>query len=138
MPKEDFDALRAEYAAMSRGDWDAALRGAHPDFELKTPVESLDIGEIRGVERARRVFQDFFAPYQEVKIEPEAFFEGKGQIVVFFLQRARPLDSAAVVETRAAHVWTMRHGRAAKLEIFPKRAKALEAAGLTEQDRAEP
>jgi hypothetical protein len=36
------------------------------------------------------------------------------------------------VEIRAGHVWTMRDGKAARLEIFPEREKALESIGLLE------
>ena len=134
MSREDFEALRAEYAAMSRKDWNAVLSTADRDFELKAPSGGLDAGAVRGVERARRAFEDFFSPYEEVSVEPEAFFEGNGQLVVFFLQRARPLGSTAIVERRAAHLWTMRDGQATRLEIFPERDQALEAAGLSEQD----
>jgi ketosteroid isomerase-like protein len=134
MSQEVFESLRAEYAAMSRKVWDAILNVADPDFELRTPSEGLDAGVVRGVERARRGFEEFFSPFEAVTVEPEAFFEGNDQIVVFFLQRARPLGSSAVVETRAAHLWTMRDGKATSLEIFPQRETALEAAGLSEQD----
>jgi hypothetical protein len=47
-----------------------------------------------------------------------------------FLMRSRPKGSSAVVEIRAGRLWTMRQGKAARLEIFPERAKALKAAGL--------
>jgi ketosteroid isomerase-like protein len=132
MSQEDLTALRAEYAAMSRRDWNAVLSLAHRDFELTTPGGGLDAQTIRGVESARRAFEDFFSPFEALSVEPEAFFEGAGQIVVFFRQRARPLGSTAYVERRAAHLWTMRDGKAMALEIFPRREKALEAAGLRE------
>jgi ketosteroid isomerase-like protein len=132
MSQENLTALRAEYAAMSRRDWYSVLSVAHSDFELTTPGGGLDVETIRGVESARRAFEDFFSPFEALSVEPEAFFEGDGQIVVFFLQRARPLGSAAYVERRAAHLWTMRDGKAMSLEIFPRREKALEAAGLSE------
>ena len=132
MSQQDLTALRAEYAAMSRRDWNAVLSAAHPDFELTTPGGGLDAETIRGVESARRAFEDFFSPFEAVSVEPEAFFEGKGRIVVYFLQRARPVGSSAFVERRAAHLWTMRDGKAAKLEIFPERVQALEVAGLSE------
>ena len=134
MSYEDVEALRAEYAAMSRKDWNAVLSTADRDFELKTPGGGLDAGMVRGVKRARRAFEDFFRPYEEVSVEPETFFEGNGQIVVFFLQRARPVGSTALVERRAAHLWTMCDGKATRIEIFPQREKALEAVGLSEQD----
>jgi ketosteroid isomerase-like protein len=69
-----------------------------------------------------------------VTVEPEAFFEGNGQIVVVFLQRSKPRGSNAFVEARAAHLWTVRDGQATRLEIFPRREDALAAAGLPEQD----
>jgi ketosteroid isomerase-like protein len=134
MSQADLEALRAEYAAMSRKDWDGVLAVAHRDFELTTPGGGLDVEPIRGVESARRAFEDFFSPYEDVSVEPEGFFEGDGQIVVFFLQRARPLGSNGYVETHAAHLWTMHDGKAAGLEIFPRREEALEAAGLSDQD----
>jgi ketosteroid isomerase-like protein len=137
MTREDVEALRAEYEAMSRKDWDAVLRVADRDFELKPPSGGLDAEVVRGVERARRAFADFFGPYEALSVEPEAFFTGEDRIVVFFLQRARPSGSTAFLERRAAHLWTMRDGRAMKLEIFPRREKALEAAGLSEDAHAD-
>jgi ketosteroid isomerase-like protein len=130
---EVLEALRAEYAAMSRKDWDAVLRVAVPDFELKTPAGGLDDGVVRGVETARRAFEEFFTPYETLTVEPEAFFEGEQHIVVFFVQRARPRESSAFLERRAAHLWTMRGNKVTRLEIFPRREEALEAAGLSEQ-----
>jgi ketosteroid isomerase-like protein len=132
MAQEDLEALRAEYAAMSRKDWDAVLIAADRDFQLLVPGGGLDAATVRGVEPARRAFADFFSPFEAVSVEAEAFFEGDGQIVVFFLQRARPIGSSGVVETRAAHLWTMHDGMATRLEIFPQRERALEAAGLVD------
>jgi ketosteroid isomerase-like protein len=132
---EDLKALRAEYVAMSRQDWGAVLSMAHPDFELQTPRGGLDAGMVHGVDRARRAFENFFSPFEAVSVEPEAFFENGSQIVVFFVQRARPAGSTALVERRAAHLWTMRDGKAMKLQIFPRRDEALEAAGLASETR---
>jgi hypothetical protein len=61
-------------------------------------------------------------------VEPQQFFERGDRIVVFFLQRSRPRGSSATVEIQAGHLWTMRDGKAAGLQIFPEREKALEAA----------
>jgi len=133
MPEAYFEALRPAYEAISRGDWDAVFRDVDPDFELKTPDRGLGVATVRGREQASRAFEDFFEPYEEVIAEPQEFFDRGDRIVVFFLLRSRPRGSRATVEIRAAHLWTMRDGRAARLEIFPEREKALEAAGLSEQ-----
>jgi ketosteroid isomerase-like protein len=66
MSQENFEALRAEYAAMSRRNWNAVLSVAHRDFELKVPGGGLDLETIRGVESARRAFEDFFSPFEEL------------------------------------------------------------------------
>jgi ketosteroid isomerase-like protein len=113
-------------------DWNTVLAFAAPDFELKTPGGGLDSEEIRGVEKARRAFGEFFGPYEDLEVLPEAFFEATDQIVVFFVQRAKPVGSNAYLERRAAHLWTLRDGKAIRLEIFPDREKAVEAAGLSQ------
>jgi ketosteroid isomerase-like protein len=130
VPAAALESLRAEYSAISRRDWDAVFRDAHPDFEFRTPGRGLGPVALRGPERARRAMEDFFAPYEEVLVEPQQFFEAGDRIVVYFLQRCRPKGSTAALEIRAGHVWTMREGRPASLEIFPEREAAKAAAGL--------
>jgi ketosteroid isomerase-like protein len=95
---------------------------------LRTPDSGPEAGAVRGLDAARRAFEDFFEPYEEVVVEPEQFFERGRWIVVFFRLHSRPRGSSAVVEIRAGHLWTMRDGKAAALQIFPQREKALEPA----------
>jgi uncharacterized protein len=134
MPQTDIDPLRARYEAIGRRDWDAVFRDVHPDFVLQTPDRGLGPGTYRGREEAGQAFEDFFEPFEEVTAEPQEFFERDDRIVVFFLLRSQPKGSSAVVEIRVGHLWTMRDGKAARLEIFPEREKALEAGGLSVQD----
>ena len=130
MSQQDLETIRAAYQGMHRGDF---LRTVQPDFELKTPAGGPEGGTtFRGPDEAREAFESFYAPYEDVVIEPQEFFERGDQMVVFFLMRSRPRGSSAVVEVRAGHLWTMREGKAARLEIFPERAKALDAAGRSE------
>ena len=128
----DVESLRAEYAAISSRDWDSVFRETHDDFEFKTPGRGLGPVAVRGAERARRAMEDFFSPYDEVLVEPQEFFDGGDQIVVYFVQRCRPKGSSAAVEIRAGHLWTLRDGKVAGLEIFPQREHALAAAGMLE------
>jgi ketosteroid isomerase-like protein len=132
MSQADIETLRVGYEAVSRGDWDAATRFAHPEFELHPADRVVNPGTYRGPEEVRRFFEDLFEPFEEVVIEPEEFFERGDQIAVFVLTRFRPTGSIAVVENRIGHLWTMREGKAMRLEIFPRREDALEAAGLPE------
>jgi ketosteroid isomerase-like protein len=130
MSQENVEVVRQMLDAFNRGDWDAAARFAHPKFELRTADRVVNPGIYRGPENVRHFFEDMFEPFEEVVVEPEAFFEHGDQIVVFVLTRLRPTGSTAVVENRIGHLWTMREGKAARLQVFPRREEALEAAGL--------
>jgi ketosteroid isomerase-like protein len=70
----------------------------------------------------------FFSPFEEVQIEPPEIHERGDRIAVFFVMRTRPHGSSAMVEIRAGHLWVMRDGRPASLEVFPERDDALRAA----------
>jgi ketosteroid isomerase-like protein len=130
MSQADIETLRIGYEAVSQGDWDAPTRFAHPEFELRTADRAPNPGTYRGPEEVRRFFEDLFEPFEKVVVEPEEFYERGDQIVVFVLTRFRPTGSSAVIENRIGHLWTMREGKAMRLEIYPRREDALEAAGL--------
>jgi ketosteroid isomerase-like protein len=132
MSEADIDTLRGAYEAISRGDWDAAFGDVHPDFEMKTADRMASPGTYRGLEEVRRFFEDLLEPFEEVATEPEEFFERGNQIVVFVLLRSRPRGSSVAMEIRIGHLWTMRDGKPAQLELFPEREQALEAVGLSE------
>jgi ketosteroid isomerase-like protein len=77
--------------------------------------------------------EDQLGAFEEVVSVPEEFFEQGDQIVVFLRVRSRPRGSSAEIEIRAAHVWTMRDGKATRCELFPAREEALQAVGLSEK-----
>jgi ketosteroid isomerase-like protein len=133
MSQTDVETLRTGYEAFNREDWDAVFESAAPDFELITADRVTNPGTYRGREEATQFFQDLFEPFEEVTVEPERFVENGDQIVVLVLVSSRPSGSTAVVENRIGHLWTMRDGKAVRFQIFPERAKALEAIGIEEQ-----
>jgi ketosteroid isomerase-like protein len=124
----DIETLRVGYEAVSRGDWDSPTMFADPEFELQTADRVVSPGTYRGVDAVRRFFEDLFAPFEEVIVEPEEFFVRGDQIVAFVVTRLRPTGSSAVVENRIGHLWTMRDGKATRLQVFPRREDALRAA----------
>jgi uncharacterized protein len=132
VPQPEIDTIRAAYEAVTRGDWDAVFQAAPPDFEVETAQRVISPGTYRGREEARRFFEDLFEPFEEIVIEPEKFLENGDRIVAYVVVRSRPSGSSAVVENRIGHLWTIRDGEIARLQIFPERSKALEAAGLGE------
>ena len=130
MSQADIQSLRAACEAANRGDWNAVLAVMHPDIEWKTTLS----GTYRGHKEVRRFFEDQMEPFQEVVLEPFEFFERDNQIVMFVLIRYRLRRTSVVPpEVRVGAVWTMRDGKAVRCETFPRREKALAAAGLSER-----
>ena len=128
MARTDIETILVEYEAINRRDWSAVFRDVHPDFDFRPPDRGLvDSGPARGGEGARNAMVDFFSPYEEVTIEPQEFHERGDTIVVIFMLRTRPRGSSKTMKIKAGHVWTMRDGRPAGLEIFPEPENALEA-----------
>jgi ketosteroid isomerase-like protein len=134
MSQADIETLRAGYEALSRGDWDAMFRDVLSGFELTTPPEGVTSGTYRGREEVQGYVQELLTPFEAWTFEPEEFFDKGDQVVVFVKVRARPKDSSTEIGITNGHLWTMRDGKSARLEIFPKPEEALEAAGLSEQD----
>ncbi len=134
MSQENIAVLRRGYEAWNRGDRDAAFELMELDFELQLPEGGMNVGTFHGREGVTKLFEDYFEVFESFRMEPEEFFEADDRIVVFVRTPARGKGSGVEVVFRPAHLWTMRAGRAVRLEIFPERMEALEAVGLSEQD----
>jgi ketosteroid isomerase-like protein len=127
---ENVELLKRGYEAFNQGDMEAVFELLDPDFELVTAERVLFTGTYRGRDQVQRLLQDQEEVFGELTMEPYEFFETGDQVVVFLRQRARGQASGAEVEITVAHLWTIRNGRGVRMEGFPEREKALEAAGL--------
>ena len=134
MSQENVELARKAFEAWNRGDVDAFLQTFDPNVEVYLPEGGLNVGVRRGHEEIRRLMEGFLEVWDDLRMEPERFFEMGDQIVVFVHVRGTGKGSGVVVETRPAHLATVRAGKLVRLVIYPERAAALEAAGLSEQD----
>src|SRR4051812_26327551 len=129
MSQENVERLRAVYADFNAtGEVD--LRLLTDDVEFKQP----EVGESTyhghdGVARGVRELFDFF---EEVRAEPEEFFDAGAQIVVFFRLSGRAKASGAPVAFPLAHVFRFRGDLIDRWHTYPDRRDALKAVGLEE------
>ena len=88
MSQENVEVVRPIYAALNRRDWDAVFNAAHVDFEL--PIQRMPQAEMkRGREQIQSFFEEYVAAFDNFALEPEKFFAGTDQVVVFVKARGQ-------------------------------------------------
>jgi ketosteroid isomerase-like protein len=131
MSEANVEALRAVYAEWSVGNFRPRFDFYDPDMEWGW---SPDFPGIAGVyhdpaERSERL-QEWLAPWEHWRVEAEEYVAHGDRVVVLTRYRGRGKGSGVEVDTAGAHVWTLRDGRAVRLEVFADRAAALQSVGL--------
>ena len=128
------ELVRSLYEAINRRDYDAGFALLDDDFEWLEPKHGLLGGPHRGFDEVRRAIGVQLEVFDEFTIEPEDFHEHGDRVAVPVRQRARGGVSGVEVEIRIGHLWTVQHGTAIRLEVFPAREDARKAAELAEQN----
>jgi ketosteroid isomerase-like protein len=131
MSQENVEIVRAMHEQFARGDF-SAWADLPDDFEFVASPELPDAGTYRG-EAATRWMTAWVESSEGHTIKATEIIDASDdKVFVAILQRGRPRGSQRVVEGRWWVVMTLRRGELARTEVFPERARALEAAGLRE------
>ena len=131
MSEASLEAIRRVYDEWGRGNW-------RPKFDLY--ADDMEWGwsdefpGLKGVyhdpaERNARVYE-WLSGWEDWRCEAEDYLVNGDQVVALCRYRGRGRGSGAVVDTKGAHVWTMREGKCVRLVIFADRARALAVAGV--------
>jgi ketosteroid isomerase-like protein len=134
MSRENVEIISRGYEAWNRGDHEAFFEIFDQEIEWQLPDGGLHTGTYSGHEDVRKLLESYLEAFDELHIEPQQFFEDDDRVVVFARQIGRGRGSGVEVEIPVAHLWTMRNGRAARIEFITDREKALEAVGRRAQD----
>ncbi len=133
MSQENVDALQIVYEEWGRGNFRPTFNVYGPDMEWGWSEEFPDVhGVFRDPELRSSRMLEWLGQWEDWRIAAEEYISADDFVVVLCRYTGRGKESGATVDTAGAHVWTMREGRAIRLEIFSSRSKALEAAGLRE------
>jgi uncharacterized protein len=120
--------VRALYTAIGERNFEAGFALLSEDFEWLEPTQSLNGGRHHGFQAVRQAIEAQLDVFDQFVIEPEGFFEHGERVAVPVRQRARGGASGVEVEIRIGHLWTVRGGKVVRLEVFPARDDAREAA----------
>ena len=106
--------LRRLYAAFNARDIDGALAGMQPDVDWPNGMEG---GRELGHDAVRAYWTRQFGLIDS-RVEPVGFAEDEeGRVVVDVDQVVRDLDGALLSEQRVQHVYTLRDGLIARMDI---------------------
>jgi|SRR5690242_8635064 hypothetical protein len=114
---------------------EAAAPLFHAEFEFSTPT----LGGVgfrvsgKGLPALAEAWREWMEPWEVYWTEVEEFLDaGEDRVVVMLKDHGRLRGAEAEVEQVAASVWTLRDEKVARIDFFPSRSQALEAAGLRE------
>jgi ketosteroid isomerase-like protein len=131
MSQENVEIVRAAVDAYNRGDFDAAMKDAAPDFEFDF---SRAVGPLHGVfrlDQMRRVWDEVREPWESVRIELDELIDAGEQVVATRTGFMRGRDGIEV-QARITEVWTIRDRAIVRVCLYQEKREALEAAGLSE------
>ena len=131
MSRENVEVVRRVYAALNTGEYSTFFAAIDPEIELVLPEGGMHTRTHRGPGEVRQFLEGYVESFENFKVVPEEFFETGDQVVAFIRASGRGRASGVKIETPgAAHLLTLREGKLRRVEVFPDRDEALEAAGL--------
>jgi ketosteroid isomerase-like protein len=136
MSEENVETIRRMYAAWLAGDSGVVFETFDTDIELHPDPEATWVGigkEYRGHDGVRSYMAAVYEAFDGYRPEVEELIEVGDQVLTLAVEHGRGRESGAEVEARrTAHVWTLRAGRAIRVDLYLERDRALRAVGLSE------
>jgi len=133
MSQENVETVRRAYeGANDRLEFPEEL--FDPDWELDlTEVSPEDVGVLRVT--TQEAFREYWEMFERFHIElEEVIHADEEQVVTAVRDSGRMRGSDAEVSNRFFHVWGFSDGKIIRMSVHADRNRALEAAGLSEQD----
>jgi ketosteroid isomerase-like protein len=136
MSQENVELVRKLFAVYNERSFAENADLIDPDMvwdmsRVELPDASSYIGPAEFRDDFMKTWLEVFATEQ---LEPREIIDAGERIVVMVDEHAQGKASGIEVNQRFAMVWTLRGGRAVRMEVFRTRNEALDAVGLSEQD----
>ena len=134
------ETLDRIYEGWERGDFSVGVADFAPDATLVIDPEIPDAGEYDGLEGIRHYMTHFLSAWESLRIRAQSFREaGDDTVLVRVAQNGIGQGSGAPATLDYFHIWTFRDdGKVIRLESILREAKALESAGLSEDQEPKP
>lgn len=130
----NIEALRPVYDAWGRGNWSAGPEVYGPGMVWSWSAEFPDIhGVYDDPADSEAALREWLAGWENWRCEAEDYLSSGDRVVVYTRYRGTGRGGIEL-DREAAHVWTMRDGKAARIDVFIDRALALHSAGLDDAE----
>ena len=117
--------IRSSYAAMNRGDVEAALAALHSDAVWNESPELPGADRFQGREEIERFLRGFLEQWETFHQEVTSVIVERERALAMITLTAIGRESGAQVRARYAHLWTMREGLGVEVDAFYDVEKAL-------------
>ncbi|TMK97607.1 MAG: nuclear transport factor 2 family protein [Actinobacteria bacterium] len=138
MSEDNVELLRRWIDAFNARDIEALIAYSDPSIELHSVFAAVGGAIYRGHDGMRRWHRDLEDAWgEEIRLEPESYFDLGEHVLSFYVYHARGQHSEAGVAMPAASVSRWRNGLMVYVKVYTDRANALRDLGLSE-DELEP
>ena len=133
MSAENVELVRQALESFNLEGVEAIADRIDPAFETTTPSSlSVEPDTYRGPEGVQRWFDAWGGTMDEVRFDLDELIDAGDQVVAVSRLVARSHTTGLELEQAVAMVWTLRDGRAVRLDPYATREEALQAVGLEE------
>ena len=109
-----------------------ALLDDHIVWDLREDPTALDLDDVYvGRDAVVEASRHWWGTWIDYRLDAEEIIDAGSSVVVSLHERGRGKGSGAPYERRFAQVWTFHRGKVIRWELFPNKAAALEAVGLS-------
>jgi ketosteroid isomerase-like protein len=127
--KENLEIVKRGFEGFNSQGVEGILPFIDPDFEATTPPDlASEPDTYRGPDGVRRWFDSFFEVMDEIRWDAREFHEAGDRVVVEFTLRARGKTTGLAFGQDAVMVWTLRDGKAVRVDLYPTLDEAMAAA----------
>jgi ketosteroid isomerase-like protein len=131
MSEENVEIVSGVIAAYLAGDYESALSAYHPDAEFDATVRP-DGRVFQGPEGVAEGMRVWAGTWDAYRMEVEEIIDAGDRVLVVARESGRGKGSGLSIDQQSFSVFTLRHGKIARWEVFVVRDEALKAAGLSE------
>ena len=132
MSQENVEIVRRIYERLNRGDIEGVVGLCDDDFVMDMSERVFNPDTYRGHDGVRRFYEGVTDAWESYLWDVEEARVTGDSVVAMLHCEGQSHEGGPGVDWRVAWLWKLRRGRAVYVRFYRHRAKALQAAGLSE------